>query len=261
MTRVSSYKVALWLETVFLVAVMAPLLLIIEWINPEVARSPDRRERRTDITYVGVQVLWLPVCGLVTTLLIARIALDRLPLWHVGELGAMSAGVAYTLAEMVAYWMHRLEHRSSLLWRVHSVHHAATQVGWMTSFRFHPIDVAVQQCVPPLVVVAVGLPAVSLAPYLLVAGVVTLFAHCNTATPSMWLRHIVVTPGYHRSHHEAARSATNFALTLPVVDMIFGTASFDVGERSFGTTSSAPVSGFWQQFRWGLGLSKKNQAE
>jgi sterol desaturase/sphingolipid hydroxylase (fatty acid hydroxylase superfamily) len=141
---------------------------------------------------------------------------------------------------------------------MHALHHASRDVRWVTSFRFHPADVAIQQVAPPLVVAAVGFPIVSLVPYLIVVGVVTLFAHCNVSLPPTRL---IVTPGYHRTHHETVRAGNNFALTLPFMDIVFGTASFKRGTRKFGTASPVPDRGFWSQFRWGLGLTKHEQTQ
>jgi sterol desaturase/sphingolipid hydroxylase (fatty acid hydroxylase superfamily) len=131
----------------------------------------------------------------------------------------------------------------------------------MTSFRFHPADAGIQQIAPPVCAVIIGFPVGTLAPYLVVVGVVTLFAHCNVSRGPIWLDRILVTPGYHRSHHEQQRADTNFALTLPLMDIIFRTACFERGERRFGTTAAVPENRIWSQVRWGLGLSKQQQAQ
>jgi len=102
-------------------------------------------------------------------------------------------------------------------------------------------------------VAGLGLPLVALAPWLFAAGVVTVLAHCNVAMPGRWIARVVVTPGYHRSHHERGRDGSNFALVLPVMDIVFGTASFEAGPRCFGTTGAVPERGFLALVGWGFG--------
>jgi sterol desaturase/sphingolipid hydroxylase (fatty acid hydroxylase superfamily) len=248
----------MWAQVVAGIAVMAPLFVILERLNPEVRRTKVHEEQRTDYAYVAAQIVWLPICGLILTTLVGAIARARLPIGDLSHVYGVQATCAFIVAELTAYWTHRIEHTLPILWRVHAVHHASRDVHWVTSFRFHPADVAIQQLAPPLVVAAVGFPIVSLAPYLIVVGVVTLFAHCNVSLPPTRL---IVTPGYHRTHHETDRVANNFALTLPVMDIVFRTASFKRGTRKFGTAAPVPDRGFWSQFRWGLGLTKQEQTQ
>ncbi len=43
--------------------------------------------------------------------------------------------------DFVAYWSHRLNHRVSIFWRLHRVHHSDTAMDSSTSLRAHPFDV------------------------------------------------------------------------------------------------------------------------
>jgi len=162
---------------------------------------------------------------------------------------------AFLVADVVAYWVHRSEHKFGLLWRPHSIHHSATTVDWLAGFRFHPVDVVVEQVPPILLLAAVGVPLSAIAPYLFVAALVTLFAHCNVVVPGRILGRLVVVAPYHRSHHELGGDGHNFALVLPAVDVVFGTASFTVGDRHFGTDPAVPRSGFVSQLAWGFGFA------
>src|SRR6201999_2190212 len=55
------------------------------------------------------------------------------------------------LADVAGYWMHRAMHRVPVLWRLHAVHHAPTELHWFEAWRQHPIDFLVHG-------LAVGLP-------------------------------------------------------------------------------------------------------
>ena len=253
----------IWLHFVVGIAIIAPALVVTERLNPEMPVKKISADRRTAWAYLGVLSLWLPICALMLSALIGIVATR--PLLRIGDLShiyAVQAAGVIVVAEFVAYWIHRMEHAYSVLWRVHAPHHAARHVNWMTSFRFHPVDATLQQIAPLLAAVVIGFPPAALAPYLVLVGVVTLFAHCNVATCGpAWLDRIIATPRYHRSHHELERSESNFAVSMPILDVLFKTASFECGERTFGTTTPMPESGIWLQFRWGLGLSKQQQAQ
>jgi sterol desaturase/sphingolipid hydroxylase (fatty acid hydroxylase superfamily) len=256
-------EVGIWLHFVVGIAIIAPALVVTERLNPEVPVKRISADQRTAWAYLVVLALWLPISALMLSALIGIVATR--PLLRIGDLShiyALQAAGVIMVAEFVAYWIHRIEHTYSALWRVHAPHHAARDVNWMTSFRFHPVDAALQQIAPSLAAVAMGFAPVALAPYLVLVGVVTLFAHCNLATCGpTWLDRIIATPRYHRSHHEQERSGSNFAVSMPILDVLFKTASFEGGERNFGTTTPIPESGIWNQFRWGLGLSKQQQAQ
>jgi sterol desaturase/sphingolipid hydroxylase (fatty acid hydroxylase superfamily) len=43
------------------------------------------------------------------------------------------------LSDFFVYWGHRLQHRSALLWRFHSVHHSAEHLDWLAAHREHPL--------------------------------------------------------------------------------------------------------------------------
>lgn len=245
--------VARWLGPLVTLAVMAPLFVALERLNPETGTVGIRLvERRTDLVYVAARLVLWPASALA----LASVAV----LASGGPLRAMigdcpvlvqMAG-AFAVAELSAYGVHRYEHHKRTLWRLHSIHHSPWHLDWLAGFRFHPIDAVIQQLVPSVVVMALGFRAVSLIPWVVCATVVTLCAHCNVYVPGRWLSRVVVTPRYHRSHHEVGHEASNFALILPAVDCLFGTASFTSGPRRFGTDPGVPTEGFLRQFAWGL---------
>jgi sterol desaturase/sphingolipid hydroxylase (fatty acid hydroxylase superfamily) len=253
-----------WVGDAAMFVVLAPLLAVAEWANPEPGTSsgarPPLRRRRTDWAFVALQLALVPAVAACIThwgpVLSAqgpwRGAAASLPL-------PVAALAAFLVADLVAYWLHRAEHHFCYMWRFHSVHHSARQLDWLSGRRFHPADVVLQQLVPVAAVAAIGVPLPALVPYFFVAGLVTLLAHCNIAVPGRWLRRVVVTPSYHRSHHESERDGSNFALVLPLMDMLFGTASFHLGPRSFGTAEHAPGTGFFSLLGWGFGWRGRAQ--
>jgi sterol desaturase/sphingolipid hydroxylase (fatty acid hydroxylase superfamily) len=48
--------------------------------------------------------------------------------------------IGLAVLDMSSYWMHRLSHRSPLLWRLHRVHHSDTTMDSSSYFRGHPFE-------------------------------------------------------------------------------------------------------------------------
>nr|WP_254511066.1 sterol desaturase family protein [Anatilimnocola floriformis] len=46
------------------------------------------------------------------------------------------------LADLVQYWVHRMFHEISWLWKFHAVHHSAEVMDWMAGNRIHLVDLA-----------------------------------------------------------------------------------------------------------------------
>ena len=221
-------------------AALTVLLCTAEWADPEdLDRGPhDSTERRRHLLWMGVYVVLAPPIGLLAAHLVTR-AEAGTPLDGVGDL---PVGVRFALAvatgELAAYWMHRAMHTSGWLWRFHAVHHRASDVRWWTAFRFHPVELALAFVVPYTAAALVGGGRGVVQAYAIVVAVVTLLAHADVHVPGRWLSRVVATPGFHRSHHEADRADTNFALVLPALDVLFGSARFDVRlPRRFGLRS------------------------
>jgi len=255
-----------WADYAAVFALLAPLLLAAERANPETGErgrpAPVLRRRGTDWAFVGLQLTIVPAIGVGLARGAPELA-ARSPL-H-GAVVALPAWLAVVLAfgaaDFAAYWAHRAEHRFACTWRFHSVHHSPRQLDWLAGRRFHPLDVLVQLVAPVGVASGLGFGLGALAPYLFTAGLVTLLAHADVRLPAGWWARAVVTTGYHRSHHEQGREGTNFALVLPFMDIVFGTASFEVGRRRFGTEGDVPGSGFWALLRWGVGAGRVHRAK
>jgi sterol desaturase/sphingolipid hydroxylase (fatty acid hydroxylase superfamily) len=218
----------LWVDYALIFVVLAPILALAERLAPE-SPSVDARAsvrwRRADWLFAALQLALVPatwVCLLHLAPLVTRSGLFVRGLMYLPSL--VSAAAAFVLADVAAYWLHRLEHCFAATWRLHSVHHSPTRLDWLSGRRFHPLDASAQVVLPSLLVAGLGFPLASLDAYVFVAGLVTTLAHCDLASPGSVVDRLVVTPAYHRSHHERGREGRNFAVVLPVLDRLFGTA-------------------------------------
>jgi sterol desaturase/sphingolipid hydroxylase (fatty acid hydroxylase superfamily) len=239
---VAGLRVDGWPEVVLAGTVLAVLLSCAEWIDPEDRNGPRAGARapagRRHVAWFAVYLTYAPMAAVMTTWAAAAVVAHDPVQRSVARLPAGARiGGAIVIADLIAYWFHRSMHRVPALWRVHRVHHEATDVRWWSTFRFHPVDGALAHAVPILGAAACGFGAGPLSVYIALVFAVTVFAHADVWMPGGWARRVVVLPAFHRSHHEVDRDDLNYGLVLSVWDTIFGTASHEVnaGARRFGS--------------------------
>jgi sterol desaturase/sphingolipid hydroxylase (fatty acid hydroxylase superfamily) len=137
------------------------------------------------------------------------------------------AALALIVIGLTDYWAHRLLHRVPLLWHVHKIHHAPTQLNWASTFQQH---FAMSITSAPLLTVSTLLLGVHLVPpwgsvYILV----NYLQHANISLRFGWLNYIFALPEVHRYHHsrDPKYYDTNFGGGFVFWDMIFGTYHYD----------------------------------
>jgi len=146
---------------------------------------------------------------------------DWAGVWSVLAVGCL-------LLDLISYLLHRLSHRFFVLWRLHAVHHADTDVDASTAVRHHPLEMLFIGLATLLLTVFLGIPAGVLVIYSLLALAVQLFQHANVRLPvhvETGLGWIIMTPGLHRAHHSVAPEHynANFGTVLSVWDRLLGT--------------------------------------
>lgn len=128
-------------------------------------------------------------------------------------------------ADLAQYAVHRAYHKSDFLWKVHSVHHSAKSMDWLVSARVHFLEILITRSSVLLALYLLGFSQAALAAYIAVFRFQSVFIHTNFGVNFGLLNYILATPQYHHWHHSSHDEAvdTNFAVHLPVIDMIFGT--------------------------------------
>jgi len=137
------------------------------------------------------------------------------------------------------YWTHRLMHRLPLLWRVHRVHHADNAVDVSTSFRNHPLELAVTLPVSAATVLAIGSPPSAVIAAQTILTAVTIWQHADIELPRRLDRVLgwaIVTPRLHRLHHNPERAThdSNYGELFTVWDRVFGTFTDRDGRERVG---------------------------
>jgi sterol desaturase/sphingolipid hydroxylase (fatty acid hydroxylase superfamily) len=149
--------------------------------------------------------------------------------------------------DLASYWMHRAFHRFPLLWRFHAIHHSTEEMDWLAGSRMHVIDVVVTRLIGFLPVFVLGFSPAAVYGYLIFLSFHAVYIHANVNHRWPVLRKLVTTPEFHHWHHAADVKAMdkNFAVLLPCIDAMFGTAYRpDEWPAAYGVVSGGPPPGY-----------------
>ena len=123
------------------------------------------------------------------------------------------------------YWMHRLQHAVPLLWSIHSLHHSAENLTFITGARHHWLDAVINAGFFPIFPILFQTPP----EILLIGNVITFLpdtcAHLNVRLSLGRWALLINNPQFHRIHHSLRPEHfdRNFAPVFPVWDVVFGT--------------------------------------
>jgi sterol desaturase/sphingolipid hydroxylase (fatty acid hydroxylase superfamily) len=148
--------------------------------------------------------------------------LPELPLWLYVTLGVL-------LMDFIgAYLAHYVEHKVSILWMVHLVHHTDHKVDTTTANRHHPLESLIRYTFTLAGVFIIGAPMGIVMLYQSMSLVATQFSHANIKLPKSvdkYISYIFVSPDMHKIHHH---------YVLPYTDSNYGNI-FSIWDRIFGT--------------------------
>ena len=126
-------------------------------------------------------------------------------------------------------WLvHWVEHRTPLLWRIHVVHHADTNVDVTSGLRHHPFEALNRWIFFFAGVVIMGLPVYAVMIAQTFMSMFTMLTHANISLPpalDKFISLVFVSPNMHKVHHHYKQ---------PFTDSNYGTA-FSIWDRLFGT--------------------------
>ncbi len=159
----------------------------------------------------------------------AAIEARGIGLFHqLGWSGAVVIVLAVLLLDLAIWAQHVVFHRIPVLWRLHRMHHADTDLDVTSGARFHPVEILLSMAIKFAVIAVLGAPAVAVLIFEVLLNASSMFNHANIHLPERvdaWLRRVLVTPDMHRVHHSVVREETdsNFGFCLPWWDLAFGT--------------------------------------
>jgi sterol desaturase/sphingolipid hydroxylase (fatty acid hydroxylase superfamily) len=166
--------------------------------------------------------------------------LSELPLW-------LQAIGFVVVSDFLLYWNHRAFHGRHL-WKYHAVHHSSEEVDWISAARFHPVNLFLGSVAIDVLLLLAGIsPNVMLwvGPFTIASSA---FVHANLNWTLGPFKYVIAGPIFHRWHHTAlARGGNrNFAGTLPIWDLLFGT--FYMPEHELPDTYGIDDANFPQSF-------------
>lgn len=249
----------------------------------------DRRAVRVDVLYTllhrlglfrlalffSIDPLWDLLFGTLSLHGISSWQLDQAlaPLWPGLTDAAWFAFLAYLLVlDFIDYWLHRAQHQVGWWWGLHALHHSQRQMTMWSDNRNHLLDDLIRDSI---LVIAARLIGIAPGQFVAVVACTQLLESLSHANVRLWFgpvfERVLVSPRFHRLHHsiglghESAGPGTlggrNFAVLLPVWDVLFRTADFNLRYDPTGIRDQLPEEGgrdygrgFWAQ-QW-LGLCR-----
>lgn len=156
--------------------------------------------------------------------------------------------------DFITYFIHRNEHQSKVLWRLHEAHHSCRHVDWLSGIRAHALEVVYYETAKFLPIILLGAsPEVALWRAMIDSSY-GMFIHSNLNVRLGPLLYLLNGPEIHRWHHanlDPMAFNKNFATKFVIWDRIFGTLynPNDAQAGDYGPDDPHwPESGFWRQF-------------
>jgi sterol desaturase/sphingolipid hydroxylase (fatty acid hydroxylase superfamily) len=222
------------------------------WRNPELG---------TDFCYVAlssaagrylatfmVEAVVFVLFGLLPTTSLLYLLTEGGPLHRLPFLEQLLLYVV--LSDFLLYWIHRVFH-GGIFWPFHAIHHAVEKVDWTTAYRFHPINIMFSVYLVAPLMIYLGISAEILALLAPFNIAYSYFVHANLNWTLGPLKYIFASPVFHRWHHirQPRGGYCNFAPTLAVWDVLFGTFYMPVGQlpNHYGIDNQPVPRRFLQQ--------------
>jgi lathosterol oxidase len=131
---------------------------------------------------------------------------------------------------------------------------------WLAGSRLHLFDIVVTRGISFVPLYVLGFAPGAVYAYLVFVSFHPVFIHANVRFRFRALDWILVTPRFHHWHHAAHVEAVNrnFAVHLPMIDRIFGTAYLPDGRWPdvYGITGKPVPEGYLSQLVWPLQRAK-----
>lgn len=221
----------------YLLALLAAMLLV-ETLHPLRAEW-----KMTSGTFFRRDLPYMAVGGL--TIFLVNYAAG----WAVLHFGMMAGNanadlpllaavaLALLIPDFIWYWVHRWSHEGrdaygQWLWKVHVAHHLPRQVYLLMHAVAHPINMIIVRAILTFPLLLLGFSTEALFIANLVVGLQGLVSHFNVDIRAGWLNYLLVGTELHRYHHSTdPREGRNYAATISLWDLLFGTFHYRPGEN------------------------------
>ena len=202
------------------------LVILFERIYPN---RPEWNDSGSDVltdfwhtvTVIPLAIATIPLIGLSGRWVANQLNLN---VWPSETPVAIQLILALILYEFVLYWVHRAQHQVPFLWRFHAIHHSTQRLYWLSTYRFHIVDILLKIIPAYGLLFILGISAEVFACFGLVVFTVAYIQHSNIKSEAGILNYVFATPELHRWHHSIleAESSRNFGQTFIAWDLVFG---------------------------------------
>ncbi len=210
------------------------VLVVLEFVYPL-----DRRWRMTWRSFFGRDIKYFIAGGLsgaVTNYAFALIGI-QLAAGHVGPITYwplwLSVPATIVAFDFFQYWQHRWSHEADtslkrFLWRTHAPHHLPEQVYVLMHPAGHPFNfLLLQGLIRIPLFYFLGATPEALFAWTAFTGLQGVISHCNVDIRAGWFNYLLTGTELHRFHHSAdPAEGKNYAVTVSLIDVIFGTFSY-----------------------------------
>ncbi len=207
------------------------------------------------LTTLTSGIAFLAVKATVSKLAATSLAIfvyENLRLWTLDLSNPLVWIGVLVIRDLVYYWVHRGEHRLSMLWASHMIHHSPETIGFATALRV-PWMEAVYKPWFGLWLPLLGFNPVAAIALDVFAATMAQLYHTESIRRIPVLEHVFVTPATHRVHHGSNPQYIdkNFGAVFIVWDRLFGTFEpevapvvYGIGSKRIDTPVKALVGGY-----------------
>jgi sterol desaturase/sphingolipid hydroxylase (fatty acid hydroxylase superfamily) len=137
----------------------------------------------------------------------------------------VKVAISFVLFDFLQWFHHWVRHRVKALWQFHVIHHSQRELNLFTDLRVHFAEYLAAQVLTFVPMFMLGLSPFAIVGVGFVVSWYTRLIHANVRFNFGPLRHVLVSPQYHRIHHsiEPQHQDRNFGVILTVWDRAFGT--------------------------------------
>ena len=162
--------------------------------------------------------------------------------------------VYFVVLDFFDYWYHRASHQFNWWWALHGLHHSQRNMNLWSDNRNHLLDDLLRDVYMGVIALCIGVEPSQYVMLVSVSRILQSLQHANVrihfGRVGEWL---LVSPRYHRMHHaigvgheshgKGTLGGCNFAVLLPVWDIIFRTANFTPRFEATGIRDQLPQTG------------------
>lgn len=148
----------------------------------------------------------------------------KLPVW-------VQAAIVFILSDILLYWLHRWFH-SDRMWRFHAIHHSSEHVDWLSTHRFHFVNIWLSFTLVDVLMLSLGFSPEATACMGTFNLIYSAMVHANLNWTFGPFKYVFASPVFHRWHHTKQKEGVNknFAPTFPLLDIMFGTFYMPEGQ-------------------------------